>query len=539
MAHCRMSRRTRRSAGQANGMSSSTHQETETKFEGCPRQPLSAQGLPGVDQVTAAETDVLDAVYYDTEGLSLLGHGITLRRREGGADAGWHLKVPASDGSRTESQLPLGPEGSALPLELVRRACVYARGAQLRPSAHLRTHRTRTLLKDAQGRTLAEVAVDEVAARALDPVTDRATATAAGATTAEPQTELTSWTETEVELVDVPPGEDGKVLLDAVAQQLAAQGVLPSRSGSKLAHALGAPMPALHLLRTDVSSAGVTAQALVGALRRHTDALLALDQAVRADEPDAVHQMRTTARRLRSLLKIQRRLGDRSVLDPLADELRWLGQVLGTHRDPQTLGERLVAQAHDLPAPTDPSATASHIRAWADKECAVARKGLLRTLDSERYFTLIDSLERTAAQPRLRPGRQFGKKAARKLLRHEVRRVGRRADEARALSQGPARDRPLHQTRKASKRARYGAEALADILDKAGRVSHGYKKAQKHLGRHQDAVAAEQVLAELSCGRRTTSADAFAYGILFAVQRRDTEADVAAAWRATRKVGKV
>jgi hypothetical protein len=42
----------------------------------------------------------------------------------------------------------------------------------------------------------------------------------------------------------------------------------------------------------------------------------------------------------------------------------------------------------------------------------------------------------------------------------------------------------------------------------------------------------------MGCGRDTTSADAFAYGILFAVQRRYAEADMAAAWRATRKAGK-
>ena len=37
---------------------------------------------------------MLEAVYYDTPNLRLLAEGVTLRRRTGGEDAGWHLKLP-------------------------------------------------------------------------------------------------------------------------------------------------------------------------------------------------------------------------------------------------------------------------------------------------------------------------------------------------------------------------------------------------------------------------------------------------------------
>src|ERR1700723_2328951 len=56
--------------------------------------------LPRVASVSEPELQTLTAEYYDTDDLRLLRAGITLRRREGGSDAGWHLKLPdAADGT--------------------------------------------------------------------------------------------------------------------------------------------------------------------------------------------------------------------------------------------------------------------------------------------------------------------------------------------------------------------------------------------------------------------------------------------------------
>ena len=48
------------------------------------------------------EEQTLEAVYFDTEDLRLARAGVTLRRRRGGDDAGWHLKLPAGGDSRDE-----------------------------------------------------------------------------------------------------------------------------------------------------------------------------------------------------------------------------------------------------------------------------------------------------------------------------------------------------------------------------------------------------------------------------------------------------
>src|SRR3954452_19955683 len=68
--------------------------------------------VPLSDGVVAQQT--LDAVYFDTDDLRLAAAGRTLRRRTGGDDAGWHLKVPAGTAARSEIRLPPGRVPSGL-----------------------------------------------------------------------------------------------------------------------------------------------------------------------------------------------------------------------------------------------------------------------------------------------------------------------------------------------------------------------------------------------------------------------------------------
>jgi inorganic triphosphatase YgiF len=69
--------------------------ETEQKYEvGAGVAVPSLAGLPQVAAVSEPESVTLTAEYYDTDDLRLLTAGITLRRRRGGADEGWHLKLP-------------------------------------------------------------------------------------------------------------------------------------------------------------------------------------------------------------------------------------------------------------------------------------------------------------------------------------------------------------------------------------------------------------------------------------------------------------
>ena len=86
----------------------SRYTETERKFDvdDATVSP-SFDGLAAVSRVERSPSQSLDAVYYDTSAHDLARHRITLRRRTGGTDAGWHLKLPAGPDSRTEVRLPL------------------------------------------------------------------------------------------------------------------------------------------------------------------------------------------------------------------------------------------------------------------------------------------------------------------------------------------------------------------------------------------------------------------------------------------------
>ena len=96
----------------------------------------------------AVAVQQLDAVYFDTPDHDLAAHQITLRRRTGGTDAGWHLKLPAGPDARTEVRAPLGddvPMPTSVPDELARRRAGDRAGpaaAPGRPDPHERAPST-------------------------------------------------------------------------------------------------------------------------------------------------------------------------------------------------------------------------------------------------------------------------------------------------------------------------------------------------------------------------------------------------------------
>src|SRR3954452_17781984 len=90
----------------------SEHEEIEYKFdldEDRPLPPLDQ--LEGISEVDGSEPVTLDADYFDTPDRALRRHGVTLRRRTGGSDAGWHLKLPdrTDPARRIERRVALGP----------------------------------------------------------------------------------------------------------------------------------------------------------------------------------------------------------------------------------------------------------------------------------------------------------------------------------------------------------------------------------------------------------------------------------------------
>ena len=261
--------------------------------------------------------------------------------------------------------------------------------------------------------------------------------------------------------------------------------------------------------------------------------LKTLDPMVRESEPDAVHQMRTTVRRLRSTLQVFARFFAGSPSDPLADELRWLGTVLGEARDAEVLAGHLADHVGQLPQELVIGPVLARVRGHFARIGAEAQAGVLAALDSPRYFALLDRLDELTAGP---PRTDLAALAASGTLPAAVRKAyattSRRMKQARRAPAGPRRDLALHRARKAAKRARYAGEAVESAAGKqASQFARQMKQLQTVLGDHQDAVIARQTERELGMSAHLAGENAFSYGVMY---ERDDQAAAALQKRAGR-----
>ena len=478
-----------------------TAYETERKYEVPAGHPLPRlDDLPEVAASSDPQEYVLEAEYYDTDDFRLIRHGVTLRRRRGGTDPGWHLKLPVSGNTRREIRLPLGRGGREVPARLSALVRGYTRGAALRPVARIRTRRQVLTLVDDAGGSLAEVAADDVSAQTLGE-----------------ETALSQWNELEVELTG-----GGRRLLKAADARLRQDGLQPSARSAKLERALAGRLPSDGARpagngKRPALPPGSAGAAVLGYLRQQADRLLSLDPLVRLDEPDAVHQMRVTSRRLRSTFQAFTEVipADRS--EKLIGELKWLGGVLGKARDSEVLAERLERRVRETPAEEVVGPVAARIQAHFAPVRATARQEALAALDSPRYAALLERLDGLLAAPAVpdeatRPARDVLPAAAHRAYR----RTGRRLRRAAHTAPGPTRDVAFHQARKAAKRARYAGEAITPALGKPARqFTRQMKKVQTVLGEHQDAVVARGLDRELGMSAHLAGENGFTYGLFF------------------------
>jgi inorganic triphosphatase YgiF len=198
------------------------HLETEQKYDAAADFILpDLSGLEGHTKETGRQRYYLSATYFDTEELDLIKNRITLRRRAGGPDEGWHLKLPVRQDTRQEIRTPLSDSDAAtVPARLAAQVEDITAGRALHPIAILDTERTVVTLTGQAGEPLAEVADDLVTATRLN----------------QPGAEPMTWREIEVEAAE---GADAAGLLAAAGLALREAGARRSTSASKLSRLLG------------------------------------------------------------------------------------------------------------------------------------------------------------------------------------------------------------------------------------------------------------------------------------------------------------
>ncbi|MFF2021372.1 CHAD domain-containing protein [Streptomyces sp. NPDC058171] len=545
--------------------------EIERKYEATdPNQ--SDRALPdltavgGVSAVVHQGVTELDAVYYDTVDHRLAAASITLRRRTGGADAGWHLKLPVAQDVRDEIRAPLS---AAPPRTLTGLVRSRVRSAPLVPVIRLRSTRDVHHLVDADGTLLAELSVDVVRAQRLS----------GGDAT-------TGWTEVEVEL-----GPDQRAaFLDKVEKKLRKAGLRRSASASKLSRALTETTPDRHTpvvpdrhtpvasdrhtpvaperhtpalperhtpvvpeRHTPVASdrhtpataprspyEGTAAAPVLAYLTAQRDAIVSLDPAVRRNEYDSVHRLRVATRRARSTFRSYSKVLDRAVTDPIGAELKWLAGELGIDRDAEVLTERLTGHFAELPRNLVIGPVRTRLRTWAHARRGGSRRRLITVLNGKRYLALLDALDALLADPPLLPAAaRDATTVIHRAARKDFGKLAALVEEALERPSGPERDLAMHEARKKAKRLRYAAEAALDTLGKpAKQAIRGSKALQDLLGEHQDSVMTRTTLRDLATQAHAARENAFTYGLIHGHEERRAdgyEAGLPAAWEAAER----
>ncbi|MBB1483858.1 CYTH and CHAD domain-containing protein [Tessaracoccus sp. MC1865] len=474
------------------------HLETEIKFE--LEKHGSVPPLEGLVPLGAVHDFRQRSVYYDTVDLLLTRHSITLRRRTGGSDDGWHLKLPVGPRSRKEVHADLEDAPGHLRVPTVLRAAVAAALGAGRPAdpddalvplSFLATHRTETELLGPEGAVLAGLSDDRVSALPSG----------------------LSMREVEVELLD---GDEE--LLAAVEERFAEHGVQRSSSPSKVVWSLGS-LPRRVEKGRGPRRSGPAAVLVHSYLRREVAAVVGREEAMRADEEDAVHQGRLAVRRLRGALRTFRRLFRRELSDPLRDELSWLGDILGAPRDAEVMLERLGGELDELPADLVRGPVHERLRHEVGTRHDSGHDALVAALNSERYLALVDSLLDFLGDT---PWRGRAAKPARRvlppLIRTAVRRAGRGRDAA-AHAEGDAQLHLLHEARKRAKAVRYAYEAVAPSFgDRAGESAAEWEAATDALGLLQDSSVATRWLTEVAAAAEAAGEPSFTYGVLAGIE---------------------
>jgi CHAD domain-containing protein len=457
-----------------------TEQEDKFEVDSDWVLPQLAELLPDGGRLDH-EVRKLDNTYFDTPGAGLRLFGITLRRRVGGSETGWQLKIPSGT-ARTELQS--GSRAKTLPRALAEGVAGLRAGESLDPVASIVTTRNAYQLLNADGELVLEVADDLVEAGPPDG-----------------ESTLHSWREIEVELGPAGKKKD----LKRAGKLLLAAGASPSTSRTKLDRALG---PALGDGQVSAAEVGTVGELVAAYVAAQCEVVAGNDVGMRTGMPDA-HKTRVAARRLRSTLRMFDDVFDAAPAEELNNELSWYADVLGQVRDRDVLSSRLTKKIAELPPEQVRGPVEAEITTMLAAERQDAVDQLSKAMRTKRYQHLVQLLRGWRAAP------PFTKSAGKKNTAavKYVEKAKRKAD--KRLRKADDDIERLHRARRAMKRARYAAELVEPADGQMKAIAREAEELQTLLGEHQDAIVAANFLATVSLDSEGKT-DGFTYGVLMA-----------------------
>jgi triphosphatase len=455
--------------------------------------------------------------YFDTTDLALSRQGMSLRVRRSGTTL---IQTAKSLGDGRDAAFRRGewehpvtserPDLAALAGTPLAKALHGIDTAGLRPMYVSDIRRSARIVQLESGTTV-DVAIDQGAIRAGD------------------RSEHVS--ELELELKQGELGALYRLALDLLGTApLSLETASKAERGFLLR--VGEPPKASKAADVDFASevSGATAFAMI--LRSILSHLVANIAPARIGDPEGVHQLRVSIRRMRAALVLFRPRLQRDTVRRFGDELRRVGLVLGAARDWDVfLGETLSAAENHGAA-----GWLEKLRSGAELRQAAAHAELRREVDGVAFTALVLSLagwvEDGARDAALLGGNALNRaigELAPALLARLHRKVIKRGRHLETASRAE-----LHALRKSVKKLRYGIEFLEPLASpkRSKSLLHACKDLQELLGRVNDAAVTPALASELGGSERPDLVPAIGRLASWADERGDkARGEVSKAWR--------
>lgn len=288
--------------------------------------------------------------------------------------------------------------------------------------------------------------------------------------------------------------------LEHLANTLRTQCALTPVAESKYSlglKALGLAPPAVPTLApVNVDASMRMEDVALANLRRNLSTWLAHEPGARlGDDPEQLHDLRVTTRRIDATLKMLRQYLPAPLVRTRAT-LRKLLEIFGTVRDLDVQLGQFEAFAIELPASERAAfePLGRHLHSERDQ----ARTQMLHALNSPETIRCIDTLRRTLADPAtsLNHGNDAAAVAiAPQLIRQRYRKV---RNAAKRLTAHSSLDE-YHSVRRRGKKLRYAIESVAAIYGKpADEALRALRRLQDEFGAQQDAHVAQNRLLVLA-----------------------------------------
>lgn len=202
-----------------------------------------------------------------------------------------------------------------------------------------------------------------------------------------------------------------------------------------------------------------------------------------AIDTEFLHDYRVAVRRTRTLLGQFRTCFPSDRLEPLREELRWLGSISGAARDLDVHGEELARLRRQLPP--DLKAGLVALQEWIEDRKRHAYRDLCEGLRSERYQRLCADWPRFLETC---PVREAGRTPSREFVSERIRRLCRKALRLGRAIRPDTEDARFHELRIHCKKIRYLLEAFRGLypVEPLKQLIRRLKELQDCLGRLND-----------------------------------------------------